>query len=409
MPNPGLGTPNHGLGTPGPYALLLDELLAEPPERMEARAAGELDRIAVPFENRMVLFGAAYLGKLALAGLRAAGVEPLAFCDNNSGLWDTKIQGVPVVSPATAAAQYGDNAAFVTTLYNPAAPRNQLRELGCGRIVPYPALFWKYWRSMPNEDRLELPHRILERASEMGPAYEMLSDEKSRAEFRAQIRWRCLLDSNCLPKPDPSRDMYFPPDLASMSPREVFVDCGAFDGDSIRSFIQRTGGCFERIHAVEADAANVAALRRYCAELPADVSARITVLPCAVGKEDGTARFRAGGLASSKVAETGATLEVECRTLDSALKGEHPTFIKMDLEGAEPDALLGAAKTMARCRPVMAVCAYHKCEHLWTIPKLLKAANPDYAIFLRRYAEDCWETVYYAVPPERLISSPKLS
>jgi FkbM family methyltransferase len=153
----------------------------------------------------------------------------------------------------------------------------------------------------------------------------------------------------------------------------------------------------------------VAALRRYCAELPADVSARITVLPCAVGKEDGTARFRAGGLASSKVAETGATLEVECRTLDSALKGEHPTFIKMDLEGAEPDALLGAAKTMARCRPVMAVCAYHKCEHLWTIPKLLKAANPDYGIFLRRYAEDCWETVYYAVPPERLISSPKLS
>jgi len=50
----------------------------------------------------------------------------------------------------------------------------------------------------------------------------------------------------------------------------------------------------------------------------------------------------------------------------------------------------------------MAVCAYHKCDHLWTIPQLLKAANPDYKIYLRRYAEDCWETVYYAVPPERL-------
>lgn len=389
---------------PGPYSSLLDELLAEPRERMEARAAGELDRIAAPFENRVVLFGAAYLGKLALAGLRAAGVEPLAFCDNNSTLWETKIEGVPVVSPATAAAQYRDNAAFVTTTYNPALPRHQLRELGCGRVAPYPALFWKFWRFMPNEDRLELPYRILERASEMGPAYEMLSDEKSRREFRAQIRWRCLLDSDCLPRPDPAQDMYFPPDLWSMSPEEVLVDCGAFDGDSIRGFIQRTGGRFERIHAVEPDAANVEALRRYCAELPADLAAKIAVLPYAVGKEDGTVRFRAGGLESSKVVQSGATVEVECRSLDSALEGEHPTFIKMDLEGAELDALLGAGKTMARCRPVMAVCAYHKCDHLWIVPKLLKAANPDYRIFLRRYAEDCWETVYYAVPSERLIS-----
>ena len=57
---------------------------------------------------------------------------------------------------------------------------------------------------------------------------------------------------------------------------------------------------------------------------------------------------------------------------------------------------------MQRSRPVMAVCAYHHCEDLWTLPQLLKSANSDYHIFLRRYAEDCWETVYYAIPPERL-------
>ena len=104
----------------------------------------------------------------------------------------------------------------------------------------------------------------------------------------------------------------------------------------------------------------------------------------------------------SKVVDTGATQEVECRSLDSALAGATPTYIKMDIEGAELEALAGARQTMARCRPVMAVCAYHKCDHLWIVPQLLKAANPDYHIFLRRYAEDCWETVYYAVPPERL-------
>jgi hypothetical protein len=95
--------------------------------------------------------------------------------------------------------------------------------------------------------------------------------------------------------------------------------------------------------------------------------------------------------------------EVDCRSLDSVFADTVcPTLIKMDIEGAELDAITGAGKTIVRCRPIVAACAYHKCDHLWVIPKLLKAANPDYQIFLRRYAEDCWETVYYAVPPERL-------
>jgi hypothetical protein len=74
----------------------------------------------------------------------------------------------------------------------------------------------------------------------------------------------------------------------------------------------------------------------------------------------------------------------------------------MDIEGAELDALAGAGDIMAHSSPVMAVCAYHQCNHLWIIPRILKSANPNYRIFLRRYAEDCWETVYYAVPPDRL-------
>jgi hypothetical protein len=73
----------------------------------------------------------------------------------------------------------------------------------------------------------------------------------------------------------------------------------------------------------------------------------------------------------------------------------------MDIEGAEPEALTGAAATMRRSRPILAVCAYHVSEHLWTLPRLIADAVPDYRISLRRYAEECWEMVYYAVPPER--------
>ena len=381
---------------------LLAELHAQPPGVIEARSAEAFDKIAAPYQDRIVIFGSGYLGKLALSGLRAAGVEPLAFCDNNAALWGQTVEGVPVISPAAAADTYKDSAAFVVAIYHSTARQNQLRELGCSRVVPYPLLFWKHWRFMPGEDRLELPHRILARSCEMMPGYELLSDEQSRREFCAQIRWRCLLDYGCLPQPEAANEMYFPASLLRLLPTETFVDCGAFDGDSIRSFLAKTDGHFGHIHALEADEGNVGSLRRYCSQLSPETADRISVLPYAVGRQDGTVRFCAQGFEGSKVVDGGATEDVECRSLDSVLAGARPTFIKMDIEGAELEALAGARQVMARDRPVMAVCAYHKCDHLWIIPQLLKAGNPDYQIFLRRYAEDCWETVYYAVPPERL-------
>jgi FkbM family methyltransferase len=381
---------------------LLAELAVEPLEEVEARASGAFDRIAAPCQNRAVIFGTGHLGRLAFAGLSTAGVEPMAYCDNNPRLWNSQIDGVPVLSPAAAAGLYFDSAAFVTAIYNSTAPQNQLRQLGCSRIVPYPTLFWKHWRTMPSEDRLDLPHRILARAAEMAPGYAVLSDDKSRHEFCARIRWRCLLDYSCLRQPDPAAEMYFPPDLFRLLAGEVLVDCGAFDGDSIRAFLDLAGGRFDHIYAFEADSRNLATLERYCAGLALDIAARITVLPYAVGRQNGTLRFCAEGSVGSKVVDSGPAIEVRCRSLDSALACTSPTFIKMDIEGAELEALAGGREIMGRCRPVMAVCAYHKCDHLWIIPQLLKTANPDYHIFLRRYAEDCWETVYYAVPAERL-------
>jgi FkbM family methyltransferase len=381
---------------------LLEDVLAEPIDAARMRSEREFDRIAAPFERRIVVFGTGYLGNVALSGLRGAGIEPLAFCDNNPRLWDSRKDGITVLSPAAAVERYQDLAAFVVAIYNPAAPRRQLRELGCTRIVPYPVLFWKHWRTMAGEYRLELPHRILERAGEMAAGYDLLSDERSRCEFRAQIRWRCLLDYDCLPAADDPREMYFPAELFTLSPEEVFVDCGAFDGDSIRTFLEASGGKFAKIYAWEADAVNCGALERYRAGLPPRIAGRISLLPYAVGARNETVRFCAEGSVDSRFADSGKTQEVECKTIDSVLAEAAPTLIKMDVEGAELEALRGAARTMARCGPVMAVCAYHKCDHLWEIPRLLKRANPAYRIFLRRYAEDCWETVYYAIPPERL-------
>jgi hypothetical protein len=74
----------------------------------------------------------------------------------------------------------------------------------------------------------------------------------------------------------------------------------------------------------------------------------------------------------------------------------------MDIEGAEMDALKGTRKTIRAHAPVLAICLYHTQEHLWEIPLLLQSFSDQYAFFLRRYSDHCWESVCYAVPRERL-------
>jgi FkbM family methyltransferase len=350
----------------------------------------------------VVIFGCGHLGKWTLDGATGAGLRVLAFADNNEKNWGQRIADVEVMSPQEAVRRYNDDAFFVVAIYNGTAPRKQLAALGCKRIVPYQLFFWQFSAHMPFEDRLELPSRVLADPSAIQSGYELLGDEKSRLEFIAQLRWRCWLDYGCLPQPDPPDQMYYAPDLVRLRQQEVLADCGAFDGDSIRMFLDRVDGCFRYIYAIEPDPKNRAALSKYLASLPGDAAQRISVLPFGLSDCDEVVSFDASGTVGSRVVFGTGSDSIQCRRLDDILDGPPPTLIKMDIEGAEPRAILGAAATIASSRPVLAICAYHKCEHLWTLPRLIHNALPDYRIFLRRYAEECWETVYYAIPPERL-------
>src|SRR5438105_15270393 len=91
----------------------LEHLLGEDVQDAKRRAQTAFDQQVAPFENALVLFGAGHLGKKTLRGLRQAGIEPLAFADNNSELWGTRIDGLEVLSPEDAATRFGKHAAFV--------------------------------------------------------------------------------------------------------------------------------------------------------------------------------------------------------------------------------------------------------------------------------------------------------
>jgi FkbM family methyltransferase len=176
-----------------------------------------------------------------------------------------------------------------------------------------------------------------------------------------------------------------------LSRNEVFVDCGAYDGDTIAEFRRETSDQFARIVAFEPDPKNFAVLKSSVNGDP-----RITLQPYATGARRETVRFILGGT-GSRISSTG-TCEVQVITLDEALDGIAPTYMKFDIEGGEPDALEGGSETIARYRPKMAVCLYHAPDHLWSIPLRLNGLLPDSRFTLRTYCADGWDCICYCIP-----------
>jgi FkbM family methyltransferase len=384
---------------------ILRRIESEPPDAVRARERSTFDNLAGPYEEKLVLFGAGPLGRGVLAGLRKAGVEPLAFADNNRNLWGSELMGLPVLSPSQAAEQYGKTVCFVVTIYQGSSARHQLASLGCQRVVACAPLLWKYADIFIPQCGLELPHKFPDQAASIRKCYAVLDDELSRREVREQLIWRYWLDFSALSPPCDAKDTYFPQELLSPVADEVFVDCGSFDGDSIRSFNSHWRGAFRHAFAFEPDPINRGALASNMAAM--GIADRVTVMPYAVGNINGQVSFACNSSASSHI--TGAAVDtadagstINCRRLDDIEWTITPTYIKMDIESAEPEALAGGTELLRRHQPVLAICTYHRSEHLWEIPNFIHSIAPEYHIFLRRYAEESWEGVCYAIPEHRL-------
>ena len=386
----------------------LDQLLRETPESVRRREQSRFDELTAPFTRSLVLFGAGNLGRRTLAGLRALGIEPVAFSDNNPLAWGKGIDGLKVLPPTEAADQYGQTAAFIVTIWGGrgtermSARCRQLADLKCARVVPFAFLYWKHPEVFLPHYALDLPSRTLAAVDQVREAFDLFDDEASQREFVGQIRWRLHLDFDALPLPV-AHEIYFPDDLVKVTPQEVFVDCGAFDGDTIQSFVTRHGEAFSKLVAFEPDPVNFARLGAYVETLAPALREKISLFPYATGARNGKVRFEGTGTAASTMGQ--GELEVECVTLDDFAAPFAPTWIKMDIEGAEIDTLVGAGELISRVSPVLAVCVYHQQDHLWKIPLLMRKLSPRAGLFLRPHVLESWDLVCYAVPPHRQVAS----
>ena len=120
--------------------------------------------------------------------------------------------------------------------------------------------------------------------------------------------------------------------------------------------------------------------------------------PCAVDAETSQFMFDGGRGAGSTISTSGQQV-VQSVSLDQALPNFRPNLIKMDIEGSEYRALLGARETIKKYRPGLAICLYHKPEHLWQIPLLVRQLTEKGGqFFIRCHAFNGFDLVLYYLP-----------
>ncbi len=347
----------------------------------------------------LLLFGAGELGRKTADTLTKHVRKPIAFIDNNQSLYGSEIGGIPIISLDEAIKKYSE-ALIVVTVFTNNPILKELKSSGI-EAISFTELAWCYPEWFLPFCYVEYPDKIYSSKSEILKMASLWADDESKNEFERQIEWRITLDSSVLPPHHAATETYFPGDLFKISENEVFVDCGSYDGDSIKEFIRRSDGKFRHIVAVEPDPGNRRQIETWKEGLAPDQSKKITVISEAASDHEGMIQFDAQGTVTSSVG-SGKTL-VPCARLDLSIHTHHPTFIKMDIEGAEPFALSGASKIIQNDQPILAVCLYHAQSHLWEIPLFIHKLNSSYKFFLRRYSDECWETVCYAIPPGRSI------
>ncbi|PWW08325.1 FkbM family methyltransferase [Paenibacillus cellulosilyticus] len=190
-----------------------------------------------------------------------------------------------------------------------------------------------------------------------------------------------------------TKNQYFEAPIMTPQPNEVFIDAGCYDCETSLLFREWCGGNYDKIYAFEPDPTS---FRNCQSIINQEQIHNIELLNAGAWSCDDRLQFDARGDVGSLIDSGGAT-SIHVRSIDSVLQGARATFIKMDIEGAELEALRGARETIIKHHPRLAVCVYHKLEDILEIQLYLQSLVPNYKFYLRHYSNNWTDTVLYAV------------
>jgi FkbM family methyltransferase len=224
----------------------------------------------------------------------------------------------------------------------------------------------------------------------------LLVDKKSKNILNEIINFRKTLNTKYYTKP--SDIEYFPKDVPILDNiKDInFIDCGAYTGDTIEALVKQKISINSTI-SFEPDFDNLEKLNKTLGCLSTKDS-NFIVYPLGVYSKNDILRFANNGINSSARLDNKSDVMISVVALDSVILNANPNFIKMDVEGAEKEALIGAKKTIQKYKPNLAICLYHKPEDLWDLPLLIdEISNNGYDMYIRVHEDLYLSTVLYCI------------
>ena len=224
--------------------------------------------------------------------------------------------------------------------------------------------------------------------------YNLLADKKSKDIFIKVINFKISFDYNFMEGfTNDHKGQYFDKTIVPKIDNIHFFDGGGYVGDTAEEIIKNYPD-FQKIWLIEPIPENIRIAKRELVHIE-----NIEFMTYGVGAKRETLSFNEEKSFSTIYGN--GTQSVEIDTLDNIVKNERVDFIKLDIEGAEQDAIDGSKETILREHPVLAICIYHKAEDWYKIPQNVLAIRNDYKIYLRHYMEGIFESVMYFIPREK--------
>ncbi|AOZ93254.1 FkbM family methyltransferase [Paenibacillus crassostreae] len=358
----------------------LDMLVKEP---TDVRLLKELNTLR-PIDKPIILFGAGSWGIYYLNTIKKY-FSKILFCDNNPEKWGTTLEGFPVISFDELKNIYSNSFITITSLdfYDQILEQLEENHLQERILISLEGFidpdFNDYFNTVKNNEH------------QFKKAYDILSDDKSKQIFCDRINCCITADKKYLIPLRSTSPQYFESEIISLTDEEIFIDGGAYIGDTVEIFLKQTNEIFKKIYSFEPEKTkHEEFLRKFSGYH------NIELYPHGLWSERGVLRFNAVDDGSSGVNKDGDT-DITVVSIDDVLNGKPVTYIKMDIEGAELEALKGAQNTIKRHKPKLAICIYHKPLDLVEIPLFIKQLVPEYKIYIRHYNINIFETVCYAV------------
>jgi FkbM family methyltransferase len=347
--------------------------------------------------SRLAIVGAGPEGRRLCEICQARDITIAALVDDDPDKLSMVLSGAKV-EPSHRLAELDRAIPVIIASHRVLDATQRLRALGFSTVLPFAALqllapavfrphmFYDGWLQ-----------DLVESKEHYGWLNAELADDRSRQVLDAVIHYRLTADPIALAAVMEQgrfhQGLYHPAGLFELDDDEVYVDAGAYDGDSIRWFKDRVADRYQRIVAFEPDPTTYARLKENFAS-----DARVETINAGLHREKAVLRFRDDASRGAIFTQDGET-SIDVVSLDQVLGGKRASYIKMNIEGAEIDALAGARKTIGRWMPKLAISVYHRPSDLWRIPQLVRELSPQYELFLRQHDGGVIETVLYANAP----------